>query len=306
MMSTKRLSLLLAGVLLATGVVSATDARSDALKAGADGTQMLYGDIPADQIETVASGDRIKAAAASGSMMAIWETLEHGERVECLDCIPAVEPLLFDATPQTREIAAWWLRRRVLGVFGPGQVYQRLITTVAKDASPDKRAYAAEALGEFLAAPGIAAVAKAAVVDKDPKVRAAAARALGRLNDEGSAALSKALRDADSGVKLAALEAAGRVNSFADVPAVVTAMGDASPQVRRRAAERLGSMRAKDAAPALAAFAKNDGDPQVRGAAAHALGLTGDPAVRPTLEDLAKNDPDSLVRDLAAIALRRL
>ena len=32
-------------------------------------------------------------------MMAIWETLEHGERVECLDCIPSVEPLLYDPNP---------------------------------------------------------------------------------------------------------------------------------------------------------------------------------------------------------------
>ena len=86
-------------------------ASGDNLTANVGGTQALYGNIPPDQIEFLSTGDRIKSVAASGSMMAIWETLEHGEKVECLDCIPSVEPLLYDANPRTREIAAWWLRR---------------------------------------------------------------------------------------------------------------------------------------------------------------------------------------------------
>ena len=53
---------------------------------------------------------------------AIWQALEHGEKVECLDCIPAVEKLLYDGNAKNREIAAWWLRRRIFGVFGPGEV----------------------------------------------------------------------------------------------------------------------------------------------------------------------------------------
>ena len=55
----------------------------------------------------------------------IWETLEHGEKVECLDCIPVVAPLLYDSNAKNREIAAWWLRRRIFGVFGPGEVYEQ-------------------------------------------------------------------------------------------------------------------------------------------------------------------------------------
>ena len=122
---TKKLSLLLSTVLAGAALLSGGDAHSDSLAARADGTQQLYGDIPVDQIETVSSGDRIKAAAASGSMMAIWETLEHGERVECLDCIPAVEPLLplsmLSASawslPHEREVSRsrmfdWWSSRR--------------------------------------------------------------------------------------------------------------------------------------------------------------------------------------------------
>ena len=40
----------------------------------------------------------------------MWETLEHGEKVECLDCIPLVAPLLYDSNAKTREIAAWSAR----------------------------------------------------------------------------------------------------------------------------------------------------------------------------------------------------
>ena len=60
---------------------------------------------------------------SSGSPMEIWETLEHGESVECLDCVAAVAPLLYAGDSHTREIAAWWLRRRTFGVFGAGEVY---------------------------------------------------------------------------------------------------------------------------------------------------------------------------------------
>lgn len=291
----------LASASLLSGRVGAAGSTDDA-----QGTKAIYGNIPPDQIEFVSTGDRIKSVAASGSMMAIWETLEHGEKVECLDCIPSVEPLLYDANARTREIAAWWLRRRVFGVFGKGEVYERTLQTLASDQDPKRRANAAYALGEFLAAPGIEACAHAIEIDGDPNVRAAAASALGRLNDDGQGALSKALGDVDSRVKLAAIGAAGRINGFADAAAVTRVTGDADSVVRRRAVELLGALRAKDAVDGLMALAKGDADPNVRNAACHALGQLHDAKARPVLEDVSKSDADSLVRDQAAIALRRL
>lgn len=237
-------------------------------------------------------------------MMAIWETLEHGERVECLDCIPSVEPLIYDANPRTREIAAWWLRRRMFGVFGPGEVYERTLSTLASDPDPKRRTYAAYALGEFLAAPGIEACATAIDRDGDPNVRAAAASALGRLNDEGRGALTKALADTDGRVKMSALASAGRVNTFTDIQSVARLTGDGDAKVRRRSAELLGAMRAKDAVDGLIALTK-DADASVRNSAAHSLGQIRDARARGALEALA-NDPDGLVRDQAKIALRRL
>src|SRR5438552_2781231 len=109
---------------LGASLVLGGEARSDAVNpADGDGTAAIYGKIPNDQIEFLSTPDRIKSVASSGAPTAIWETLEHGERVECLECVSAVEPLLYDANAKNREIAAWWLRRRMFGVFGQGEVY---------------------------------------------------------------------------------------------------------------------------------------------------------------------------------------
>jgi HEAT repeat protein len=305
----KRTSLsawILAVLLGASQLVTGEEAKSDSTADSTEGTRKIYGNIPNDQIEFLSSPERIINVASSGAPSAIWETLEHGERVECLQCIPAVEPLLYRDDPQTREIAAWWLRRRVFGVFGPGEVYERTLQTLKGDADPKRRAYAAYAIGEFLATPGVEACATALASDADPTVRAAAASALGRLNDDGGGALGRAMSDADPRVKVAAIGAAGKVNTFADVQSVARLVGDGDALVRRRAVELLDRMRAKDAAAAVAQLAKNDPDRNVRVAACHALGSMGDPSVKPILEQVLANDTDQLVKDQARIALKRL
>jgi len=291
-------------VLAAASLVSSNDATASSSE-NIKGTQAIYGNIAPDQIEHLSTGDRIKSVSASGSMMAIWETLEHGERVECIDCIPSVEPLLYDINPRTREIAAWWLRRRVFGVFGKGEVYERTVQTLANDSDPVRRAYAASALGEFLALPGITACATAIERDADPTVRAAAATALGRLNDHGNGALSKAMADADPRVKIAAVKSASRINQFSDIASVTKLTTDGDVNVRRGAAELLGSLHAAEGVDGLIALAK-DPDANVRNAACHSLGKLHDVRARAVLEDVSKNDVNGLVRDQATIALRRL
>jgi HEAT repeat protein len=289
-------------------LVNAGDAKSDTpTAANGNGVAAVYGsNIPADQIEFLSSGDRIVASTTSGSPSLIWETLEHGEKVECTSCIPAVAPLLYDNDVHTREIAAWWLRRRMFGVFGPGEVYQQTLATLATDSNATRRADAAYAIGEFLETTGIAAEATAIANDKDPGVRAAAASALGRLNDDGAGALSTALGDSTSAVKLAALASAGIVNTFSDVASVAKLTGDPDPLVRRRAAEILDQMHAKDSVASLIVLAQKDSDANVRGAACHALGTIGDSSATPALTSIAANDSDGLVRDLAQMALLRM
>jgi hypothetical protein len=270
------------------------------------GFASVYGNVPADQAEFLSTPDAIKSAAASGAPTLVWEALEHGEKVECLDCIPAVSLLLFDSNAKNREIAAWWLRRRVFGVFGPGEVYEQTVNALATDPDPLRRSYAAYALGEFFVTPGIAACATALTTDADAGVRAAAASALGRLNDDGTGALTHGLTDSDSGVRLASLGAAARINTFSGLSSVAGLTTDPSADVRRRAIEVLDALGAKDAVAPIAAVAQNDADPRVRAVACHALGTLGDMSAIGLLTKLAASDTDVFVRDQAQIALRRL
>lgn len=269
------------------------------------GTAAVYGNIAPDQIESLSTGDRIKSVAAGRTPTAIWQTLEHGEKVECFDCIPSVAELLYDPNPKTREISAWWLRRRIFGVFGPGEVYDQTLATLKSDPDPIRRSYAANALGEFLAYPGIEALESASQSDADARVRSAAIYGLGRIGSDGNGAVGRAMGDADTNVKLAAVRIASRINGFRDVASTVKLANDPDVHVRRNAAELLGTWRAKDGFDGLAQMA-NDADPDVRNAAVHSLGALHDPRAVPILTNLSTNDPSTLVRDQAAIALRRL
>jgi hypothetical protein len=311
--------LLTSGLLAALATFATNDARSGTPSAprqatpnsNEHGIASVYGAVPADQVEFLSTPESIKSAAASGAPTLVWETLEHGEKVECLDCIGAVAPLLYDANAKTREIAAWWLRRRILGVFGPNEIYEQTIRTLQGEAAlgggdPVRRSYAAYALGEFLAAPGVDACASAIGVDPDARVRAAAASALGRLNSDGGGALAVALGDADPSVKLAAAGSAARVNSFSGLAKLAALTVDTTVQVRRRAIEVLDALGAKDAVMAVVMAAQNDKDAGVRAAACHALGTFRDASVLSVLQGLAQSDADAFVRDQAKIALRRL
>ena len=270
------------------------------------GFQGVYGFTPPDQAEFLSSPDAIKSAVLSAAPTKIWETLEHGEYIECLDCIPLVAPLLYDANAKNREIAAWWLRRRIFGVFGSGEVYEQTLNTLAGDNDPLRRMYAANAVGEFLNGAGVPSVAQALLHDGDPRVRAASASALGRLNDDGAGALGTAMADTDPGVKLASLGAAGRINSFSSLAQVAALTTDQTPEVRRRAIEVLDGLHATDAIAPVAAAAQKDADSRVRAAACHALGVFGDSSVLQLLTNLSQNDPDQFVRDEASIALKRI
>lgn len=293
-------------ILAAATFMSGTDAKSDGTSNGG-GVAVVYGNIPADQVEFLSTPEHIMTVATSGAgASAIWEALEHGESVECLDCVPLVEHLLYDQNNETREIAAWWMRKRMFGVFGPGEAYERNLGVLKSDPDPQKRAFAASAVGEFLTLAGVQPLADAIKNDSSPKVRAAAALSLGRLNDDGAGALSLALVDADESVRLAGIASAGRINSFTDVATAAKLVGDSSPVVRRNGAELLEALHAKDSVMGLIALLQNDPNAQVRASSAHALGVLRDASAKTTLQHAVDTDADQFVRDQAAIALRRL
>lgn len=274
------------------------------------GRAAVYRQLPATSLESLSTPDAIRAVSMPNvAPTKIWRVLEHGERVECLDCIPHVAQLLYADHPKTREIGAWWLRRRIFGVFGPGEVYSQVVDTL-KDpaASEHHRAYAAEALGEFLTHAGLEPVAEAAVSDPSPRVRLSAVRALRRLGHAGpNRELATAMADADEKVRLAALDASIGLNNFRDMDAVIARLDDDSASVRRRAAQILGSSRVRKAVSALLSRTSPDTEPdaRVRAAAIFALGQIGDAAGKPAVE-AAREDSDGFVRDAARIALRRL
>jgi HEAT repeat protein len=310
---------------LALGLCAlASTALADASDSKHVGRSKVYSQLPSDGLEALSTPATIKAIAESpnSAPTEIWSTLEHGEKVECLDCIPYVSKLLFSSDHKTREISAWWLRRRIFGVFGPGEVYSQLLTTIGDQSqSANTRAYAANALGEFLDGAGIAPVATALVSDPSATVRNAAASALVRLNNRGpNGELATSLGDADEGVRLTSLYAVTHINVFGtstEIASVAKLLGDSSAAVRRRAAETLGTMHVVDSVAGLIAVTSTstESDAGVRASAAWALGqlassLTSpadQAAARDAVTAIVNNDNEAQnVRDAAAIALRSL
>jgi hypothetical protein len=275
------------------------------------GRSTVYQEVDTASLESVTTSEHLKAVARGGfAPTEIWRSLEHGEKVECLDCIPIVSKLLFNNNAKTREISAWWLRRRIFGVFGPGEVYSQMVATLADSSqSETRRSYAAQALGEFLAAAGNEPVATAAVSDSSALVRASAVGALERLNTAGpNGELGVALGDSDEKVRLAAVHASTRINAFSDIASLAALVGDTSATVRSHAIAALGALKAQDAVAALVAKLSPDSESvaSVRAAAAAALGEIGDGQARAALQTANDSDPDHFVRDAAAVALRRL
>jgi HEAT repeat protein len=201
------------------------------------------------------------------------------------------------------------LRRRIFGVFGPDQVYDQTVRTLNDAAQPEeRRAAAAEALGEFLTRAGVPHVARAALSDSSANVRLSSVRALQRLNNEGPAGeLGQAMADADERVRLAAVSAALKINSFTGNAQLVQRLSDASSSVRVRAAQVLGQFRASEGVAELIALTDpdNEGNAEVRAAAVTALGRIGDTAGRDAVESASTADPDKVVRDAARVSLRR-
>jgi hypothetical protein len=300
---------------LALGIAAVTSSSSaDGDHSTTSGRASVYKNLPSSSLEKVSSSEVIRSLfRADGSPAVaptrIWKVLEHGEKVECLNCISLVSGLLYDQHPKTREIAAWWLRRRIFGVFGPGEVYSQVVDTLNDASQPEaRRAYAANALGEFLTRSGAKHLAAAVRVDQSPLVRESAVKALERMNTEGpDRTLSFAMADGVPAVRLAAVRAVTRINVFTDVATLTERIGDESADVRREAAAALGTMRVADAVDGLVALTSPDIEPEarVRLSAVWSLGQIGDAAAAEAVT-AALDDPDPFVRDAARAAARKL
>jgi hypothetical protein len=249
------------------------------------------------------SRERMLNAIKSASPTSLYAMLEYGERVECFECIPLLEKkLLSSDNAQTREIAAWWLRRRSFG-FGPIMV--RMRKTAVESADPVQRERALQALGEFLDVHALPTLEKAATADGEVSVRVAAVKALGRLNAAaGNGVLSKALGDSDAKVRKAALDQVLKVGFFRDAAAILARLDDSDAGVRRASAQLAGEMGIQDAIGPLMGLLMTDDSAQVRQAAAIALGKLGGGDALAALDDAHTTEKDEQVAGAIDIARR--
>jgi HEAT repeat protein len=248
------------------------------------------------------SRERMVNAIKSASPTSLYAMLEYGERVECFECIPLLEKkLLSSDNAQTREIAAWWLRRRSFG-FGPIMVRMKKVAVESSD--PVQRERALQALGEFLDPHALPTLKQAVTSDSEASVRVAAVKAIGRLNAAaGNEALSIALGDSDPKVRRAALDQVLKVGFFRDAGAILARLDDTDVSVRRASAQLAGELAIQDAVEPLMGLLMTDDSAQVRQAAAIALGKLGGEG-RAALDDAQATEKDDQVLGAIEIARR--
>lgn len=230
--------------------------------------------------------------------------LEYGERVECHECVAPLQQLMLDPAVDagTREMAAWWLRRRP---FGFDAVMRETRIVLAGDADPTRRAAAAAAIGEFMDWHGVQHLGTALTSDADPRVRTAAVLGLARINSpRGLPLIATALTDADPAVVDAALRSVLRVNFFRAHDALLPLLGHIDGVICRRVALVIGSLEIDASVPALAAMLRGDENELARQAAAWALGRIGTAEARNALHESMTTEASRRVLDAIEVALR--
>jgi HEAT repeat protein len=257
--------------------------------------------------------------------MAVMEVLaESGEPA----AVEIAEDLLAnDSSAAVRATAVYTLARSA--------PHTRLaaLSRALSDPDPDVRATAVEALPRGSAA-DLMDLLLPALQDPDDRVWRASLRHLAALPDQELPLLWAALREsplpkqeellrsierndpdrlaalslqnvhnADSADRVLATELAARAGTSESTAAVVSALSDPDPLVRRTAAAEMTTLRSP---AAVGALTRSLADPQsdVRVEAVRALGMIDDDGVPPVLMAALK-DPELRVREMAAEALRR-
>jgi cyclophilin family peptidyl-prolyl cis-trans isomerase/HEAT repeat protein len=178
-----------------------------------------------------------------------------------------------------------------------------LAGSLARDPAPDARAAAALALGR-VQDPGSRTALEYALSDPAAVVRARAAFALGLLGDSAAAGpiVRRLDRERDHGAREAMVTTLGALGSHLDgAPAVAKSINAKTPEERQAAA--LAAARCPDeisVGPLL--VHASEPSPEMRWRVAYALGRIGSPRSDPALRRLA-HDPVETVRAMAARAL---
>jgi HEAT repeat protein len=171
--------------------------------------------------------------------------------------------------------------------------------------TPADRLLAAKDLGRlgWLAREALPALVSA-LEDGDPKVREAAAHAVGQMGPDGLPALSGMLNHPDKYVRRNAAWAMGKLGPLARpaLPLLCAALKDSDPRTASGTAQALGNMGADaaDAIPALAEAMRGTNIVLCR-LAAKALSQIGPPAVATLIAHLQHSDP--FIRGESALAI---
>jgi len=247
----------------------------------------------------------VASAIASGSPDAIKSELERAEHLVCAACVDYVLPLIDNNDAGIREVAGWWLVRRGSG----RKVFTDMLSRLSQPDSVKAR-NAADILGAFAypqAIPALGAALSNPIYSGE--ARSAMAHALGTIRRPAAEApLRAVLTDADPAVRAASLQALRNVEGFKDGTVGVSLLADGNETVRVQAIFTVAQFRAQAAAPALVQLLQGDASANVRKRAAWALGQMHAPAsvAALALTQASQDDSSPLVRSLARSALASL
>jgi HEAT repeat protein len=202
-----------------------------------------------------------------------------------------------------------------LSGLAPGEPRVSLEFLDAKQrlAAPDAGERAAAAgdlgkVGQAMRTDALGLLRNALRADKQPNVRAAAARALGRLGLRDAVAdLIAALREPHADVRAAAAASLWALPDERAVEPLLARLADAHAPTREWSALALGVIGARRALPELV-LRLGDHDRNVRLAAMRSLGRLGDPRAVPSIVayvEVGGRDSEELEESVAAVAAMR-
>lgn len=153
----------------------------------------------------------------------------------------AIDPLL-KGLPGEKYYPTGMKFAFALGRMGDARAVEPLIKLLAGQDEEVKQS-AAYALHYLQAASSISALARALAGDPSEKVRISCADALGAIKDQNVILpIMNAVKDASKSVRLTAIQNLGYISEPGSSPALIFALGDSEPEVRKKAEEVLVEM----------------------------------------------------------------